>query len=346
MAITTSFAGRADHPGLNAVLVTGVGLQPAASQSLRDEVEAAEALVVAIMDSLARARTDGVAEFSPDDARLTLPDTLQVSQAGSAATAADQLRTRLFERVVGHPFRAADERPSQPADLPQAGPLSLAQWSDAVSALRRFAAQARSKLSPGEGGGPQMAEGAWYLNGERFTTVELFLAIRMGNFQNLERQIEKGLSSVAVNAVFARDVLSSLSEMLRIRGNKAQAGGDAATVEYDPTTDFKDVIEKARDGRTRTMEEYEELAGKLNRTTSYIKEAAAAQRSDGAILAVDYASLINEMRTLFDTLNADNQVQQLRVESIQNARNNVLDSVSYAIKGFNLEASAVRRNLM
>jgi hypothetical protein len=346
MVLTTSLAGSTYHPGLSAVSVTGIGLQAAASRSLQDEVEAAEALVVAVMDALSQARSAGVAEFSPDDALLTLPAELQVSPGGSAQTTADLLRLKLFERVVGHPFRAIDERPSQPADLPQAGPLTLEQWSDAVSALRHFAAQARSKLSPAEGGGPQMAESAWYLNGERFTTAELFLAIRMGNFHDLERQIEKGLSSVAVNALFARDVLSSLGEMLRIRGNKAREGGDSDTVQYDPTTDFKDVIEKARDGRTRTMAEYEELAGKLNRTTSYIKEAAAAQRSDGSILAVDYASLINEMRTLFDTLNADNQVQQLRVESLQNARNNVLESVAAAVKNFRLEASAVRRNLM
>lgn len=321
------------HPGLTAVPVTGIGLQAGSVSALLNEVEAAEGLAAAIVEALGKARAVGVSDFAPDDARgfLSLPVTLT-----------DPIRTRLFEDVIGRPFSAADER----SGLPEAGPLSLAQWSDAVSALRHFAARARSQLPPGQGGGPQMVEGAWYLNGERFTLGELFTAIRMGNFQNLERQIEKGLSTVAVNALFARDVLSSLSEMLRIRGNKARQAGNANTAQYDPTTDFKNVIETARDGRTRTMAEYEALAGKFNRTTSYIQIAAAAQRSGTMISAIDYASLINEMRTLFDTLNADNQVQQLKVESVQNARNNVLESVSAALKSANLEATAVRRNLM
>lgn len=337
------------HPGLTAVAVTGIGLSPTASQSLLETIEHAQALAQAIAQAVEAARQAGQGAFAPDDPQgfLSLPAGLQAAYPVAAADgAAYALRLKLFEQVIGRPFSAQDARDEQPAGLPQAQALTLPQWSDAVSALNHFAARSRSKLSPGEGGGPQTVEGVWYLQGERFTLGEVFLAVRMGNLLNLDRQLATGLNAVNTNTVFARDVLSALADMLRIRGDKARTGGDPKLVTYDPDTDFKDVIEQARDGRTRTMAEYETLAGKLNRAVSYIQEAADAQRAGTTIPAVDYASLINEMRTLFDTLNADNQVQQLRVESLHNARNNVLETLSSAVKGFSTEASAVRRMLM
>jgi hypothetical protein len=348
MPLSTTALASTYHPGLTAVAVTGIGLTGQATSTLRNEIEQARSLAQAIEAAIASARQAVRNHFAPDGAEgfLQLPDGLDVAYpVASADASAYGLRVKLFEQVIGRPFSTQDSRVGQPSGLPEAGELSLSEWSDAVSALNRFAAQAQSRLSPAEGGGPQTAEGFWFLNGEPYTLSEVFTAVRMGNLLNLERQIATGLDTINTNSLYARDVLSALGDMLRIRGNKARQAGNANTATYSATTDFKDVIEKARDGRQRTMAEYEDLARKLNRPVSYIQEAIDAYNAGTSIIAVDYASLINEMRTLFDTLNADNQVQQVRVESIQNARNNVLESLSAALKGFNTELTAIRRSL-
>jgi hypothetical protein len=130
--------------------------------------------------------------------------------------------------------------------------------------------------------------------------------------------------------------------MLVIRSNRATASTNG-TATYDPTKDFKDVIEKARDGRTHTMAEYEALGKKF--PNSAIKLAADSQRAGMTMTSTDYASLLSEMKSLFDTLNADNQVQQVRAESMQNVRSNMLDGISSMLKSYRDEISSVRRNL-
>jgi hypothetical protein len=73
--------------------------------------------------------------------------------------------------------------------------------------------------------------------------------------------------------------------------------------------------------------------------------AAEAARSGTTLTLVEYVGTIDEMRKLFDTLNAENQVAQLKTESIQSVRSNLLESIASMLKSFRAEVSAVRRHL-
>lgn len=311
MPVSTTAPASTYRPGLVAVPVTGIGLTASAAADLQTELALAQSLRDSIVEAIRRARAAAVNAFTPDSDLLQMPDGLASTQRSHNGVSMSTLDF-LFAKVVGCRYEASPTPASRAAlykGLPEYGVLDLGQWSQAAEALDLFTAQARSRLSPGQGGGMTYEQGAWYVNGERFSMAELFVAVRMANFAASEQQLLNTVNILNVNSEFARDTLNSLSEMLVIRSNRATASTNG-TATYDPTKDFKDVIEKARDGRTHTMAEYEALGKKF--PNSAIKLAADSQRAGMTMTSTDYASLLSEMKSLFDTLNADNQVQQVQ----------------------------------
>ena len=213
--------------------VAGTALNAAQQSAVTDDVAQATALAQAIRACIAQARLQGVAAFAPDSAQFQAP-------AGWGAA----MLAPWFTDVIGHPFSAA----STAAGLPAYGDLTLAQWSGAVDALEAHAAQSASRLAPGAGGGPRFAGGAWYVNGERYTLAELFVAVRMGSLASVDATILTDLDTLARNGRLAKDMLGVLMAMKARRAERATQPGlyvDATQPvlnPYDPDADFVQFI--------------------------------------------------------------------------------------------------------
>jgi hypothetical protein len=348
MPVSTTARASTYRSGLLATEVTGIGLSGTAVDQLQRELEQTQTLLDAITLAVDRARAAAVNGFNPDSAFLDIPAELSTTTRSHNGLSMSTLDF-LFSRVIQRPFEELQQLPpSSPritlyAGLPDYGALSLHEWSDAAQKLEQYLAQARSRLPTGLGGGITMDQGVWYVNGERFNMAELFVAVRMGNFVNTEAQMSRSIEQVNTNNRFARDVLAMIVDMTRFRAQRARDVPDKNIRTFDAGTGFQEVVETTRDGRTYEMSDLEKLAARF--PNSSIKLAAEAARSETTLTLVEYVGTIDEMQKLFDTLNAENQVAQLKTESIQSVRSNLLESIANMLKSFRAEVSAVRRHL-
>jgi hypothetical protein len=345
MPVSTTALASTYRPGLLATDVTGIGLSGTAVTQLQQELEQAQALMDAIKQAVIKARASVVNAFTPDSTFLDIPSELSTTTRLHNGVSMSTLDF-LFSEVIGRPFEnlpPSSSRAGLYAGLPNYGQLGLQDWSDAAQKIEQYMAKARSRLPAGLGGGITMDQGVWYVNGERFNMAELFVAVRMGNFVNTEAQMSRAVEQVNTNNGFARDVLGMIVDMTRIRAKRAREVPNADIRTFNAQTDFVDVIEQSRNGKAHTLDEMETLGGRF--PSSSIKAAAEAYRNGTTLTLVEYVGVIDEMRKLFDTLNAENQVAQLKTESIQNVRSNILESISSMLKGFRAEVAAVRRNL-
>lgn len=324
------------RPGLYPVEIIGGELTANEQQVLRSGMQQAGSLAQAIRTAMAQARASGVDAFAPDSALLDR------SAAGiSTADMADW-----FAFVIGRPYSAAQAQPG----LPDYGALSLAQWSLAVEALEHRAARDASRLPPAAGGGPQHANGAWYVNGERYTLGELFIAVRMGSFANAEKSIADELNTLQANGLLARDLLAVLAEMKRARIARATDSLQAPDT-FEPAADFADLV--IRVTPNRSLADISGYGTRLKGSESYVAKAIAAYYDNlvlppaqqTTISREDYGYTMDEVQALFDTVNADNQVKQIRVQSLENARSTILEGLSGFLKGFAGQNTVVGRNL-
>lgn len=212
--------------GLYAEAITGLGLSATQTQALRDRRDDAATLAQAIRDALESARAQGLSTFAPDSGTLQVPSAVSLSE----------LRD-LFGQVIGRPYQAGDE--TRYSGLPDYGPLSLSQWSQAEEALALYVAREDSKLTPGAGGGPQYARGRWFVNGEPYSTAEVFLTVRMGSLGSLDGELAKDLNTLLVNTNLARDLMEVLADMKRRSVfREAQLNEPEPGPAYDPNAHY------------------------------------------------------------------------------------------------------------
>lgn len=320
--------------GLYAQQIIGIGLNSDDRQTLRDWQDRTRALAQAVREAMARARGAGLDAFAPDSS------TLQTTGLSSG-----QLR-KLFAEVVGHPYSAADAAADQALypGLTDHGVLTLAQWSQAVLALESEAARQSSMLPPGEGGGLSHAQGQWFVNGEPFTLAELFLTVRMGALTETDKALETDLNTMLANTNLARDLLAVLADMKRRRNLMVAALVPPATEPvFNAATDFKAYVEAAGLDLSALMGYGTRFKG----ASSYLKASgeAALVSSSATISSADYGYTMDELQALFDSVNAENQVKRLQVQSVQNARMAVLEGMSSFMAGQTLTNRTVGRNL-
>jgi hypothetical protein len=211
-------------------------------------------------------------------------------------------------------------------------------WSQASEALSEYAAKKASTLPPSEGGGPQYANGHWYVNGEPYTLAELFLAVRMGSFQQMDNYASQEVGTQSANAALARKILSLLGAM-----KSAFSLGNTTNGTYNLETQYKSLLDQAG----LTLDEMSLLGQKTTLSTSQCASAAASYTAnpDATMTGTDYGALVDEVRAVFDASNSGSQVQQLRVESAMNARTNILEGMTAFLRGQVSESKALARNL-
>jgi hypothetical protein len=306
------------RPGLYAMDGVGLGLNAADVAQVASELDLVRGLQQAIGQAIRNARARGLGSFAPDEGILRLPP-------GMGST----LRDQLFQEVMGTTYTSLTL---------EAGQRSLEFWSQASDALAQYSAKKASTLPPAQGGGPQYANGHWYVNGEPYTLAELFLAVRMGSFQQMDNYVSQEVGTQSANAAMARKILSLLGAM-----KSAFSLGNTTNGTYSLDTQYKSLLDQAG----LTLDEMSLLGQKTTLSTSQCASAAASYTAShsATMTGTDYGALVDEVRAVFDASNSSNQVQQLRVESAMNSRTNILEGMTAFLRGQVSEAKALARGL-
>lgn len=302
------------HPGLYAMQVTGTGLSAAGADGVAQQAEQNAALAAGILDAIQQARASGMMSFAPQEGLLPPPVGMTLAQMEDA-----------FDRVLGLPYLGVlGQTPGYRA-------LSLSEWSDAAMALQRDAASLSSRLAPGQGGGVHYAEGRWYINGKTYTLAESFLAMRVSSYSAMDQYLADQMNRANVNTVAARKVIGLLSDL---NATYASRGGDEGT--YSLSAHLQPLLVQ-RDLSLADVAKWGQ------RVTGGGHFASVQSGSQDGISAATYADLIKEAKAIFESINAENQVSQVRLDSMVNARDNVISGLNAFMKGYAAQQAALGR---
>ena len=338
--------------GFDVTPLTGVGFSKADATAVRSQVEVSLALGDAIRNALTVARESGLEAFNPADNRvLTLPPDLS-----------DADREYLFATIMGHAYSG--------------GPIRLDQWSQAVSRLDHWAAAAASMLPPGAGGGTRNIGGVWYVNGQAWSLSELFTANRVNTLAEIDKMTAQSLNVIAANNEMAK-ALTNLMERLFKKYNENDWEGKASKfvskswVDSVGTTDQESAVPIAgRDVWTDGSERYPsdevaelEYAVSFNQlrdlADKYIGPNSLIAKMDGlgstqpqpsgtglskGLQKEDFRAMIDEVETIIGAFSTDNQIAQLRNETLFNSRSNLIEGLSTFLRGQQTTGSTLSRN--
>ncbi|WP_194944710.1 hypothetical protein [Limnohabitans sp. 2KL-3] len=324
--------------------LTGTNLGTTEADTLKEKTDQALALASSIRDAIAAARSSGDVAFRPSDALLTLPEGLT-----------DTLRDELFAEQIGRNFGG--------------GALSLQQWAEAANALEAWAGKARSTLPPALGGGIQFVNGLWYVNGNSLTLSEVYLANRVNIYAQMDNLLTQSLNSIAANndlthtlTVGLKNLSTKLSKWLSSLNEDTVAADDTKGSWYLIGSDLytqsssPDYVTSRADGTgtipwgaewlkfvkwSKETNGDQGIASKFS-STSY-DWAASFQNVN--LNRVDALALRDELQSFVDSKSADNQVAQMRTESVFTQRANVLEGIGSFMKGQQSSASSAARNL-
>lgn len=308
------------HPGVYRLSITGTGLDAAATIDTRNRAQQQQAVAAAVVKAIGAARSAGLDNFAPSDGFLPLPAGISLSRIQD-----------IFSSVLGIPYSGTR------GQTPGYGPLSLSQWSDAAMALQQDAAALASRLAPGQGGGVHYAGGYWYVNGQRYTLAESFLALRVSNYASLDTQIAALMNRQSLNAGAARKVVALVSDLQATYANRGGASGS-----YVASSDVVALL--TRQGLSLSQMGTWGASVSGGGTFATV-ESAYAGNTNAAVAATAYAALITEAKAVFNSFNAENQVSQVRLDSIVNARQNVIAGLSAFLTGQQSQQDALARGL-
>lgn len=307
------------QPGLYRLAVNGTGLSAGEQAATQSRIDQRAAVALAIVSALAQARNRGLSEFAPSDGLLPRPEGVSATEMRAA-----------FAEVVGVPYEGTI------GQTPGYRALTLREWSDAALALNKDVAGLKSRLAPGAGGGVAYANGQWFVNGRSFTLAETFLATRMAAFTSMDSFMADQMNRLSANIGSARKVMAltaGLNAMYASRGGSAGAysAADVVAILGDKGLNLAQVANWG--SRVRGGGAFASV------------EAAYAGSAGAAVSASDFASLIAEAKAIFDATNADNQITQVRTDSVVNARQNVVDGMTNFLKAQRDQLTVLARGL-
>jgi glutathione S-transferase len=323
--------------GFYAEQVSGAGLSDAELLAAQEQRALAQDLELAICDAMANARLTGVSAFEPDSALLVLPNQDE----------AYRNRVRLlFAELMNTPFTAEDEQ-FYPDLLPY-GSLNLAQWSAAEQQLSAYSARLTSSFAPGDGG-VEYARGQWYINGQQYSLADLVLTIRLGNLNGLDSMLQSDLNTMVANTTLARQLMAITGDMkwrraqqeLDVASAITNADQEDTTAIFDPVTDYQNYV----DSTGLSSESLAELGLRFKGESSALFYANFQVLQNGTLSEAEYDDTINELQTMFDSINSENDVKRVMIETRQNERTNMLSSMSNFFKGASDIAEEVVRTL-
>lgn len=324
--------------------LTGTDLGATQAQTLKDKTDLAQALASSIREAIAAARATGVVAFRPNDALLVLPEGLT-----------DTLRDELFADRIGRNFGG--------------GALNLQQWSEAARTLESWAGKALSTLPPAMGGGIQFVNGLWYVNGNSLTLSEVYLANRVNIYAQMDNLLTQSLNSIAANnelthtlTVGLKNLSAKLAKWLSSKNDGTEAADDLKGSWYLIGSDLYTQSSSPNWVTTRT-----DGTGTMAWGAEWLKFVKWSKETNGdqgiasrfSSTSYDWAgnfehvnlnradalALRDELQSFVDSKSADNQVAQMRTESVFTQRANVLEGIGSFMKGQQSSASSAARNL-
>lgn len=305
--------------------INGAGLSDAAAQSLKSELDQAKALIDAIKAAMEAARDAGQASFAPTSALLQLPAGLDAD-----------LRDELFIRRMDRSFSGSD--------------LSLQEWSQAVGQLERYVGAAQSQLPASLGGGIVNLSGIWYVNGQAYNLGELYLANRVNTYAEMDRLLTQSLNTIAANNQVVNDMTETLGELTtKLQewvggGSTRDAWALFGGILFIPSVggwgdkDTTGVFSSFITWSTNTYGS-DSQASRISTTLNYNTLANVRYSRSDAL------KLRDEMQAFMESKSADNQVAQMRTESIFTTRANLLEGMGAFMKGQQNSAAMVSRNI-
>jgi hypothetical protein len=309
--------------------VNGAALSDAGAQDLKDELDQAKVLIEALQAALQSARDAGVSSFSPRDDQVVLP-------AGLSA----ELREELFSKRMDHSYHGS--------------PLTLDQWSQTIARLQAYVGAAQSQLPQSLGGGIVNMNGIWYVNGQAFTLAEVYLANRVNTYAEMDRLLTQSLNTIAAN----NELVHSLTRGLKYMSDKLQQWvGSAATPSNNSRSTHAawwligDSVYSATNPWKNEWLKFVAWSKETYGTDGQGDRFSATQANSSSdfqaeLSRPDAIKLRDELQAYIDSKTSDNQVAQMRTESIFTTRANLLEGIGAFMKGQQNSASTVARNTM
>lgn len=276
----------------------GTGLSAAQTTSVSSDVKAALAMAKALLEAANSA-------FNVDWIRFSLND---LAAPNGLAGGTYLTRTNLRVSTAASP---TDDTPgdwaafigralgSAPA-TDQA--RSLGDWRRLAADLQRFAALQASRRDGtwGVAGGVTHAHGQWYANGQALSLLDLFTAARVNQVANHDDALDGFMSDLEAN----NRRLTAAREWGRVLSK----GDHANTLSSSERNSFK-----AKWG-------FDPIT--FHKTPVIFDSAAAEGR---------YNTWRDELKVYIDTMDADNQILQQKLQQKQSRRSEVLEAmVSFA----------------
>jgi len=328
--------------GFNTTPLNGIGLSTAEAATTRSKVDQALALADALRDAMQAAREAGLQTFAPAQAVvagvLTLPTSLTTAN-----------REDFFANIMGRAYAG--------------GPASLDQWSQAVEELEHWAGANASRLPPGAGGGTRNVRGTWYVNGEPWSLSELFTVNRVNTLSEIDRMVAESLNVIAANNDAAK-ALTVLMQKLFKKYNenkweiethkKVNSGWVEWAAKYELNEQGYTLGNLGGNSSpyiTGNSEYGYTFARLLAQADKHIGPDSLIRKLDGLGTGVtaglqkeDFRAMIDEVEQILGAFSADNQVAQLRNETLFNSRSNLLEGLGTFLKGQQTTRSTVARN--
>lgn len=300
--------------GFDLTPVVGTGLSSAQQTTVKTRAAAQEAIALAIVQAMDRARSAGLSSFRPSDPQIfLLPGDIPST-----------VRDAAFADVVGRAWSGSE--------------LSLAQWAEAANRLLQASARDRSSLPPANGGGVHNVNGTWYVNGQAFSLGELFVATRVNTYGALDALLQGSLNTIAANNRLVNRLDATLEAGRALNsGNPRALVATYATYQTGRVWDAAYLLPDAVDWTV-----VRSLALAVIGPNSVL---ASAMTADSTLSGDNWKQAMEELSTLISSKTADNQIAQQRMESVMNVRSNLLDGLSNLLKGQQNMASGLNRNL-
>ena len=288
---------------------TGTDLPANQVVDVKVKVQAASKLAQAIRSAMASAQLSRSTAFQPNSAFLTLP-----------ADLSSQTRGTLFNDVLEHAYAGSA--------------LTLQQWSQAVDKLEAYAARQASSLPPSEGGGAKYYGGVWYLNGEAISFAMLFVASRVNAYDALDTLLSGSLNTIAANS----NAIHAAPDLLKKMRSFLESNSWTGTDQFPGDVNLNKAWGEYGGLKLTGFAAWE----KANYSNGLV---SLSDNYDGKFSKDEYTTLIERVQTYFDSKTADNQIAQLRMESVMNSRANLLDGMSSFMKGQQNAGSSVSHNI-
>jgi hypothetical protein len=330
--------------GFNTTPLNGIGLSTAEAATTRSAVDQALALADALRDAMQAAREAGLQAFAPAQAvaagLLVLPATLSTAN-----------RDDFFANVMGRAYAG--------------GPANLDQWSQAVEELEHWAGATASMLPPGAGGGTRNVRGTWYVNGEPWSLSELFTVNRVNTLSEIDRMVADSLNVIAANNEAAKALTVLMQKLFKkhtdndwVNFSKVNWQSVDFLAKYEPDALAYKEGNKAEQyfinftkyatGPSEYPYDFTRLLAQADKhigSDSLIRKLFSLGGDETAGLGKeDFRAMIDEVEQILGAFSADNQVAQLRNETLFNSRSNLLEGLGTFLKGQQTTRSTVARN--